>query len=167
MKINSSLQSSSASSYISDSGVGESWGQPRAASSQMLANDIIYGANGRVEEYIQRQHEIQNQSSPRETKARVAATMIMNSGIYADEVNPIRQGRPQMLHIHRHAYSGDDSSSAFTGASHSSSEFFIPRRTPHLYTDSGSPQQPPRLVHIITVLCMLHFPYLYLTVQDA
>ena len=95
------------------------------------------GAPQRVQAYLQNQHHFNSQLSERDVKAQVAATMLMNNSVHSEELNPTMHGR-RHFNNYPGAYSSDDSSSCFTATSHSSnSEFFIPRRTHHVYGDSN------------------------------
>ena len=135
-KINSSLHSSSASSYMSDSGVSESW-QPNS----LLPSDDM---GSRVHDYVTRQKKLTSNRSNRDAQAQAAAIMFINSSTHRDDEQfqpPIRHHHNS--HMHRQAYSGDDSSSCFTATSQSSSDYFVPRRQPQHFNDSAS-QQPPR-----------------------
>lgn len=118
---------------------------------------------GRVHDYLQKQNQYSSTLSERDAQVQAVATLFINHSTHPDEVNPMRRGHPQVVQNfagRRGAYSGDDSSSCFTAASHSSSEFFIPRRAHPLYTDSGSSLQQPKYVMLgpISSLSLTTFP---------
>ena len=126
-----SAASSSASSYLYDSGVGESW---VPGSSHGMLNSSSEDANShRVKNFVRMQQNYKSQLSERDAQCQAAAMALMHSSVPNDDIAP----------HHRSYYpysSGDDNSSCFTATSQSSnSEFFIPRRSgrSHALTDSA------------------------------
>ena len=134
------MSNSSASSYISDSGLGECYlpsGGQGGSGSGLPRSPY-------VQAYVQKQHMINSKLSDREQKAHQAATMLINNSTHHEDLNP--NGRRGPYCNYPGAYSSDDSSSCFTTTSHSSnSEFFVPRKTtPSVYSDSDSARQHNR-----------------------
>ena len=128
------MSTSSASSYISDSGLGESYIPSSGGGS---------GPQPRVTAYVQNQHRVTSQLSDREHMAHLAATMLINNSTHQEDLNP--NGRRGHYRNFPGAYSSDDSSSCFTTTSLSSnSEFFVPRRPTHMYTDSDDSRHHAR-----------------------
>jgi hypothetical protein len=121
-----STLSSSASSYISDSGVGEGF-LPSSGSGPLGRPHP-----SRVQTYLQNQQRYTSQLSERDAQAQLAATMLINNNVPREDLNPIRN------RYYPGAYSSDDSSSCFTATSQSSnSEFFVPRRMSNMYGGGG------------------------------
>ena len=142
------MSTSSASSYISDSGVGES-----LLPSSGGGSGLLHRAPHRVQAYIQSQNQLSSQLSDREQNARLAATMLINNSTHHEDLNP--NGRRIQYHNYQGAYSSDDSSSCFTTTTHSSnSEFFVPRRSNgNFYTDSDDTRHHPRYVLLLLSKC--------------
>lgn len=143
--------SSSASSYISDSGVGESNLPSSGSGGPVTGGHSARPPNNRVHMYLQNQQRVTSQQTERETQAQLVATMLMNNSVPSDELNPYHNNGRRSYANYPGAYSSDDSSSCFTATSHSSnSEFFVPRRPHPLYGDSNDETRQqshhPRLV---------------------
>lgn len=136
-KRTSSAMSSSASSYISDSGV-DGFINSSGGSTARIPN--------RVQAYLQNQQRYTSQLSERDAQAHVAATMLINNSVPHEELNPLRR---RQFSNYPGTYSSDDSSSCFTATSQSSnSEFFVPRRANHhMYNNSGDTTEESRHHH--------------------
>lgn len=128
---------SSVLSATSDSGVGE-WG----------TSGLVTPTNDRLHAYLQHQNMFASRQPERDRNAQAAAIALISNSPQPDSLNP---RLPPPVHQHhqnedRHRrhnmtrYSStDDSSSVFTMTSQSTtSDLFIPRRTP-LYPESDEP----------------------------
>ena len=149
----SSVLSSSNSCYqtSTDSGVGDTLALNGATATPY---------EDRVHSFVRTQEQLSRTRAPRSAMAQVAATVLIHNSPQQESLNPnvppphgladkrdSMRHHPPVGHHHRYpntrAYSSEDSSSCFTMTSQSStSDLFIPRRTPHhsMYSDSDDPR---------------------------